>query len=189
MHFFQTWIIGKWATPREQYWAPSGTHFHQFVVPPIIPFRRDCTYGKLAAMKLPDEVEGLGSCEVINYTLYSQLTKKIKTLVASTYLKFRCENRALLLTLFILFIICSIHWNEAQFMLAMLVGWFIFLKGGNIMKLGQSTLIRLILCGRPHSSMDSSHYSLYYILCFDVWSLKDHFSYFPFQMSVSNQLV
>ncbi|XP_073154632.1 very-long-chain aldehyde decarbonylase CER3-like isoform X4 [Henckelia pumila] len=62
----KTWIIGKWATPREQYCAPSGTHFHQFVVPPIIPFRRDCAYGKLAAMKLPDEVEGLGSCE---YTL------------------------------------------------------------------------------------------------------------------------
>ncbi|KAK6153840.1 hypothetical protein DH2020_013479 [Rehmannia glutinosa] len=59
----KTWIIGKWATPREQYWAPSGTHFHQFVVPPVIPFRRDCTYGKLAAMKLPDDVEGLGSCE------------------------------------------------------------------------------------------------------------------------------
>ncbi|KAL1554081.1 Very-long-chain aldehyde decarbonylase cer3 [Salvia divinorum] len=59
----KTWIIGKWITPREQYWAPSGTHFHQFVVPPIIPFRRDCTYGKLAAMRLPDDVEGLGSCE------------------------------------------------------------------------------------------------------------------------------
>ncbi|KAK4410677.1 Very-long-chain aldehyde decarbonylase CER3 [Sesamum angolense] len=56
----KTWIIGKWLTPREQYWAPSGTHFHQFVVPPIIPFRRDCTYGKLAAMRLPDDVEGLG---------------------------------------------------------------------------------------------------------------------------------
>ncbi|KAL8497317.1 hypothetical protein ACS0TY_020848 [Phlomoides rotata] len=59
----KTWIIGKWTTPREQYWAPSGTHFHQFVVPPIIPFRQDCTYGNLAAMRLPDDVEGLGSCE------------------------------------------------------------------------------------------------------------------------------
>ncbi|XP_072985018.1 very-long-chain aldehyde decarbonylase GL1-1-like [Typha latifolia] len=62
----KTWIVGKWLTPREQSWAPSGTHFHQFVVPPIINFRRDCTYGKLAAMKLPKDVEGLGSCE---YTL------------------------------------------------------------------------------------------------------------------------
>ncbi|KAK3011872.1 hypothetical protein RJ639_010533 [Escallonia herrerae] len=59
----KTWIMGKWATPREQSWAPPGTHFHQFVVPPMIQFRRDCTYGKLAAMRLPDGVEGLGSCE------------------------------------------------------------------------------------------------------------------------------
>ncbi|KAL6978153.1 Very-long-chain aldehyde decarbonylase cer3 [Sarracenia purpurea var. burkii] len=59
----KTWIVGKWTTPREQYWAPPGTHFHQFVVPPILSIRRDCSYGKLAAMKLPDDVEGLGSCE------------------------------------------------------------------------------------------------------------------------------
>ncbi|PWA58723.1 fatty acid hydroxylase, NAD(P)-binding domain, Uncharacterized domain Wax2 [Artemisia annua] len=59
----KTWILGKWTTPREQRWAPPGTHFHQFVVPPVLEFRRDCTYSKLAAMKLPDDVEGLGSCE------------------------------------------------------------------------------------------------------------------------------
>ncbi|GJW27562.1 eceriferum 3-like protein [Tanacetum coccineum] len=59
----KTWILGKWTTPREQRWAPPGTHFHQFVVPPVFEFRRDCTYSKLAAMKLPDDVEGLGSCE------------------------------------------------------------------------------------------------------------------------------
>ncbi|XP_062232942.1 very-long-chain aldehyde decarbonylase GL1-3-like [Phragmites australis] len=59
----KTWIVGKWLSPREQRWAPPGTHFHQFVVPPIIGFRRDCTYGKLAAMRLPKDVEGLGSCE------------------------------------------------------------------------------------------------------------------------------
>uniref|UniRef100_A0A164W3X3 Very-long-chain aldehyde decarbonylase CER1-like C-terminal domain-containing protein n=1 Tax=Daucus carota subsp. sativus TaxID=79200 RepID=A0A164W3X3_DAUCS len=62
----KTWIIGKWTTPQEQLWAPPGTHFHQFVVPNISPSRRDCTYGSLAAMKLPDNVEGLGMCE---YTL------------------------------------------------------------------------------------------------------------------------
>jgi len=60
----QTWIVGKWVTPREQWWAPPGTHFHQFVVPPIIGFRRDCTYGALAAMKLPEDVQGLAMCEV-----------------------------------------------------------------------------------------------------------------------------
>ncbi|KAH0458983.1 hypothetical protein IEQ34_011797 [Dendrobium chrysotoxum] len=62
----KTWIVGKWISFREQQFAPRGTHFHQFVVPPIIGFRRDCTYGKLAAMKLPLDVQGLGMCE---YTL------------------------------------------------------------------------------------------------------------------------
>ncbi|KAI7746855.1 hypothetical protein M8C21_016312 [Ambrosia artemisiifolia] len=59
----KTWILGKWTTPREQRWAPAGTHFHQFVVPPVFEFRTDCTYSKLAAMKLPDDVQGLGVCE------------------------------------------------------------------------------------------------------------------------------
>ncbi|KZV29589.1 protein ECERIFERUM 3 [Dorcoceras hygrometricum] len=59
----KTWIVGKWITAREQRFAPSGTHFHQFVVPPVLQFRRDCTYGDLAAMRLPQDVEGLGSCE------------------------------------------------------------------------------------------------------------------------------
>nr|WDA53437.1 very-long-chain aldehyde decarbonylase eceriferum 3 [Erycina pusilla] len=62
----KTWIVGKWITFSEQRLAPRGTHFHQFVVPPIIGFRRDCTYGKLAAMRLPKDVEGFGMCE---YTL------------------------------------------------------------------------------------------------------------------------
>lgn len=59
----KTWIVGKWLLPREQRWAAPGTHFHQFVVPPIFSFRRDCTYGKLAAMRLPEDVQGLSSCE------------------------------------------------------------------------------------------------------------------------------
>ncbi|CAH2069594.1 unnamed protein product [Thlaspi arvense] len=59
----KTWIVGKWLTPREQSWAPAGTHFHQFVVPPILKFRRNCTYGDLAAMRLPKDVQGLGTCE------------------------------------------------------------------------------------------------------------------------------
>lgn len=58
-----TWIVGKWITPREQKCAPPGTHFHQFVVPPITNFRKDCTYGELAAMKLPQDAQGLGNCE------------------------------------------------------------------------------------------------------------------------------
>ncbi|GAB2245967.1 hypothetical protein Droror1_Dr00001460 [Drosera rotundifolia] len=59
----KTWIVGKWITPREQSWARAGTHFHQFVVPPILHFRKDCTYGDLAAMRLPDDVQGLAVCE------------------------------------------------------------------------------------------------------------------------------
>lgn len=69
----QAWIVGKWITPREQSWAPRGAHFHQFVVPPILHFRRDCTYGDLAAMKLPQDVQGLGSCEVIRHHLFHKL--------------------------------------------------------------------------------------------------------------------
>ncbi|XP_051150148.1 very-long-chain aldehyde decarbonylase CER3-like [Andrographis paniculata] len=59
----KTWIVGKWITPTQQRFAPPGAHFHQFVVPPILHFRRDCTYGNLAAMCLPEDVQGLGSCE------------------------------------------------------------------------------------------------------------------------------
>ncbi|RAL44137.1 hypothetical protein DM860_016383 [Cuscuta australis] len=59
----KTWIVGKWIKVREQKFAPPGTHFHQFVVPPVLPFRRDCTYGDLAAMRLPPDVQGLGTCE------------------------------------------------------------------------------------------------------------------------------
>ncbi|KAG6698882.1 hypothetical protein I3842_08G041600 [Carya illinoinensis] len=59
----KTWIVGKWITPRQQSWAPRGTHFHQFVVPPILPIRRDCIYSDLAAMRLPDDVQELGCCE------------------------------------------------------------------------------------------------------------------------------
>ncbi|XP_070033118.1 very-long-chain aldehyde decarbonylase CER3-like [Nicotiana tomentosiformis] len=59
----KTWIVGKWITPSEQNFAPTAAHFHQFVVPPVFPFRSDCTYGDLAAMRLPLDVQGLGSCE------------------------------------------------------------------------------------------------------------------------------
>ncbi|WOK92125.1 protein ECERIFERUM 3-like [Canna indica] len=59
----KTWIVGKWLSLGQQRYAPPGTHFHQFVVPPIIGFRSDCTYGNLAAMKLPEDVQGLGMCE------------------------------------------------------------------------------------------------------------------------------
>ncbi|PHU17774.1 Protein ECERIFERUM 3 [Capsicum chinense] len=68
----ETWIIGKWSTPREKSWAPSGTHFYHFVVPSIIPFRRDYIYGKVATMRLLKDVTGLGTCE--SYALGSSST-------------------------------------------------------------------------------------------------------------------
>lgn len=59
----KTWLVGKWLPLSQQRWAPPGTHFHQFVVPPIIGIRKDCSYSKPAAMKLPENVRGLGICE------------------------------------------------------------------------------------------------------------------------------
>ncbi|CAM6092883.1 unnamed protein product [Calypogeia fissa] len=59
----KTWIMGKWVANADQQWAPAGTHFHQFVVPPVPELRKDCTYGKLAAMRLPKQVKGISSCE------------------------------------------------------------------------------------------------------------------------------
>ncbi|CAM6038279.1 unnamed protein product [Sphagnum compactum] len=58
------WVVGKWATPSDQKWAPPHTHFHQFVNPPIIESRPDCTYGKPAGVQLPKDIKGMRSCEM-----------------------------------------------------------------------------------------------------------------------------
>ncbi|KAG0556124.1 hypothetical protein KC19_11G028000 [Ceratodon purpureus] len=61
----KTWIVGKWTWAKDQQWAPPGTHFHQFVVPPISPLRTDCTYGMLAGMLLPaSAIKGMRTCEM-----------------------------------------------------------------------------------------------------------------------------
>ncbi|KAL3684329.1 hypothetical protein R1sor_002351 [Riccia sorocarpa] len=59
----KTWIMGKWISNKDQLMAPTGTYFHQFVVPEIPTIRKDCTYGKLAAMRLPTRVKGISTCE------------------------------------------------------------------------------------------------------------------------------
>ncbi|KAH7444183.1 hypothetical protein KP509_02G068700 [Ceratopteris richardii] len=60
----KTWIIGKWAGYHAQQRAPTGTHFHQFTLPPIIHYRRDCTYHDSVGIRLPDKfVQGVNSCE------------------------------------------------------------------------------------------------------------------------------
>lgn len=58
------WVVGKWLNAKQQRCAPPGTHFHQFVVPPMAELRPDCTYGKLAAMRLPDDIQGQRTCEM-----------------------------------------------------------------------------------------------------------------------------
>ena len=59
-----TWIAGKWLTEKEQSYAPPGTHFHQFVVPPIEEYRKDCTYGLITQIYLPKDTKNLHFCMV-----------------------------------------------------------------------------------------------------------------------------
>ena len=74
--------------------APSETHFHQFVVP-ILQFRRDCTCGDLAAMRLPRRVQGLGSCEVdgvqINIQAYDLVDNDFKLITDNYVNHLRCD--------------------------------------------------------------------------------------------------
>jgi len=55
------WVVGKPLSAKDQGFAPKGTTFTQFVVPPIEEVRSDCTYGDLPGMKLPDKVVGVHS--------------------------------------------------------------------------------------------------------------------------------
>lgn len=60
----KTWIIGKWAGLSAQKLAPAGTRFHQFTLPPILHFRRDCFYNDSVGIRLPDKlVRGVNTCE------------------------------------------------------------------------------------------------------------------------------
>ncbi|MCO5609607.1 hypothetical protein L7F22_063837 [Adiantum nelumboides] len=60
----KTWIIGKWAGYHAQQRAPPGTHFHQFTLPSIIHFRKDCIYHDSVGIRLPVKlVQGVNSCE------------------------------------------------------------------------------------------------------------------------------
>jgi len=59
-----TWVVCKQCSKQDQSYAPIGTHFHQVVVPPIDRHRDDCTYGELAAMKLPPSATDTKACEL-----------------------------------------------------------------------------------------------------------------------------
>ncbi|KAF7838095.1 protein ECERIFERUM 3 [Senna tora] len=59
--------IKKEASPEHQSYLVHVTKYQAAQhFPPILAFRRDCTYGDLAAMRVPDDVEGLGCCEVMH---------------------------------------------------------------------------------------------------------------------------
>ena len=93
-------------------------------------------------MRLPDDVEGLGSCEVCTW-------EHVKHDHSWTF--YYCPNTKNL-PLFL-----SIQWEEVWCTLVMQEELYIFLKGGSITRLGRSTSIRLILCGRRHLDMAWSH--------------------------------
>jgi hypothetical protein len=58
------WIVGKFCSPKDQSIAPSGATFHQFVVPPLVESRKDCTYTELPAFQLPPAVRDFKTCEM-----------------------------------------------------------------------------------------------------------------------------
>jgi len=59
-----TWVVGRFLSKKEQAIAPSGTIFHQFVVPMLEETRPDCSYTLLPAFKLPSAAKGFKSCEM-----------------------------------------------------------------------------------------------------------------------------
>eukprot|EP00526_Cylindrotheca_closterium_P005305 CAMPEP_0113623458 /NCGR_PEP_ID=MMETSP0017_2-20120614/12067_1 /TAXON_ID=2856 /ORGANISM="Cylindrotheca closterium" /LENGTH=620 /DNA_ID=CAMNT_0000533407 /DNA_START=16 /DNA_END=1878 /DNA_ORIENTATION=+ /assembly_acc=CAM_ASM_000147 len=58
------WIVGKFCSEKDQGIAPSGTTFHQFVVPPLQEFRSDCVYTDLPAFALPVDTKYFKTCEM-----------------------------------------------------------------------------------------------------------------------------
>jgi hypothetical protein len=58
------WIVGKFCKEKEQVIAPAGTTFHQFVVPPLQEYRKDCVYTDLPAFAMPKDAKDFKSCEM-----------------------------------------------------------------------------------------------------------------------------
>ncbi|KAJ0967534.1 hypothetical protein J5N97_024451 [Dioscorea zingiberensis] len=57
------WLIGEGMDPAEQRKAPKGTIFIPFSQFPLKKVRKDCTYYSTPAMKIPDALENMFSCE------------------------------------------------------------------------------------------------------------------------------
>lgn len=58
------WIVGRFCNSKEQAIAPSGTTFHQFVVPPLEETRSDCVYTSLPAFAMPKDTKDFKTCEM-----------------------------------------------------------------------------------------------------------------------------
>lgn len=58
------WIVGRFCNRKEQAIAPSGTTFHQFVVPPLEETRADCAYTSLPAFRMPKDTKDFKTCEM-----------------------------------------------------------------------------------------------------------------------------
>ena len=64
MSYLQAWIVGEQIGHEVQGLASKGTHFHQFIVFPIQKWRKDCTYGSIPGLRLPDIAPNINACEV-----------------------------------------------------------------------------------------------------------------------------
>lgn len=60
----QDWIVGKFCSPKDQLLAPPNATFHQFVVPPLVESRKDCTYTALPAFRMPPDTRDFKTCEM-----------------------------------------------------------------------------------------------------------------------------
>ncbi|KAH7653946.1 aldehyde decarbonylase protein [Dioscorea alata] len=59
----QVWLIGEGMDHEEQMMALKGTIFIPFSQFPLKKVRKDCTYYSTPAMRIPDELENIHSCE------------------------------------------------------------------------------------------------------------------------------
>lgn len=66
----QVWIVGDGLDDAEQMKASKGTIFLPFSQFPPKKVRKDCTYYTTPAMKVPNMLENMHSCEVHIYGLF-----------------------------------------------------------------------------------------------------------------------
>lgn len=59
----KVWIVGDQIGTHEQRLAPCGTHFHQFTLFPIHTSRKDCSYGCVPCLRLPENARTINACE------------------------------------------------------------------------------------------------------------------------------